>query len=120
MPVKTTIADYWYRSAGGDKLSKNHGLDTEGIWEIFAEPGDSAYGSLRRLAVVEGRLEHVIGIAISLDDFFTYGQGGTIEKLDVKSITEMQRVGDLHQRRVALREQLQTIEEQIRNEGIRS
>jgi hypothetical protein len=70
----------------GKALIQEHGLDHDGVWQIIgADMSD--YGSsctnAPRLAVVSGRLRHVIDYAYTLDRWYGYGGGGTIELLNV-------------------------------------
>lgn len=65
-------------------LTNKHSLNEYGFWKIVGEEQScDGWGSLQAdLGVVRGRLDNVIKYAVGLTDFWSFGAGGRITKLD--------------------------------------
>lgn len=77
-------------SYAGRKLLEKHALVEYGVWMIRGEdPNQDFVGSHFQptLGVFEGYLDHVIEAAVKLDRFWTWGAGGTIEKIQVIQVS---------------------------------
>jgi hypothetical protein len=82
--------EQWIRSSyGGKKLLEKHSLNEVGIWQIRGEDPNCDMGGAHyqpNLGTVEGRLEDVIRYAVKLPEFYTWGSGGNIEKIEIRKL----------------------------------
>ncbi len=80
----------WIRSSySGKKLLEKHTLSEYGMWRIKGEDPNCDLGGHHYqpdLGTVEGYLEDVIKHAVALPDFYTWGSGGDITKVNVKKV----------------------------------
>ena len=80
----------WLRSSySGKKLLEKHSLNETGTWRIRGEDPNCDLGGSHYqpdLGTVEGRLEDVIRYAVSKPNFFTWGSGGDITKVEIKKV----------------------------------
>lgn len=82
--------EYTKVSYAGRKLLEKHDLVEYGIWTVRGEdPNPDMGGSHFQpfLGVFEGHLDHVIEAAVKLDRFWSWGGGGTIEKIHVINVS---------------------------------
>lgn len=86
----TTKANNWLsNSYNGQQLKKKHKMNEVGTWEIRGEDPNCDFGGHHHnpyLGTVSGELFDVVKHAVSLKGFFTWGGGGIIKKVDVKSV----------------------------------
>ena len=80
----------WIRSSySGKKLLEKHTLSEYGMWRIKGEDPNCDLGGHHYqpdLGTVEGYLEDVIKHAVALPEFYTWGAGGDITKVNVKKV----------------------------------
>ena len=77
-----------------DVIGKNENLgrlslEEEGTWIVFGEDVNPDYGGSHYTPILgffQGKLENVIQAAIKLKEFETWGRGGRIEKIEIKSV----------------------------------
>lgn len=84
MPAK--FIQYTEVSYAGRQLLSLHKLDEYGTWDVRGEdPNPDFHGSHHNpyLGTFEGKLLDVIKHAITLNQFFTWGGGGEIRKVEV-------------------------------------
>ena len=83
-------ANNWLKTSySAGRLLKKHKLTEYGTWMIYGEDPNCDFGGYHhrpQLETVTGKLSDVVAHAVSLPRFFTWGGGGDIEKLDVKSV----------------------------------
>lgn len=72
----------------GKRLSEQHSLGDYGVWRIVGEPPNPYSHHNPYLATVEGILSDVIDYAVKQDGFFTWGNGGDINKVDIIKLDE--------------------------------
>ena len=73
------------KSSSYSLLLREYRLDETGIWQIFGEDPNCDFGgchSQPSLGFVEGKLEDVIEYAVELPNFWQWGAGGDIRKID--------------------------------------
>lgn len=73
----------------GVELLKKHSLDEYGIWKINGEDPNCDFGGSHHsphIATLEGTLRDVIHQAVVMPQFWQWGAGGDITKLEVKKI----------------------------------
>ena len=76
-------------SYSGKKLLAKHSLNEVGTWRIRGEDPNCDFGGAHyqpELGTVEGRLEDVIRYAVKLPDFYTWGNGGDILKVEIRKL----------------------------------
>jgi len=76
-------------SRSGEFLLKDNDLKDHGTWEIRGEDPNCDFGGHHHepyLDTVSCTLEKAIRHAVKLDRFFTWGAGGSISKVKVKTI----------------------------------
>jgi hypothetical protein len=67
----------------GNRLLEKHSLDDEGVWRVRGEdpnPDMGGHHHQPELGIFEGRLGDVIGYAVHLPNFWTWGGGGSIDR----------------------------------------
>lgn len=100
-------------------LLKKHSLNEEGMWQIFGEDPNCDFGGTHikpNLGFVEGKLEDVIEYAVDLPNFWSWGSGGSIKKIDnVKQVNSKtaERRRMLMERRAEYEEMLRTIDAEL-------
>lgn len=101
-------------NTGINKLLPANKLDTYGVWEVVGETTDG-YGPGRRIGFLEGTLEDVIQYAVRHPDFYSYGSGGDIRKVEVRKVNAetaiqeealREEVAEMERKLAALRGQL--------------
>lgn len=84
------LYDEWIRTSyGAKRLFEKHSLSETGVWRIRGEDPNPDFGGHHyqpELGTVEGKLEAVILYAVNLPGFYTWGGGGTIEKVEIKPV----------------------------------
>lgn len=85
MAIKETNYARFTKTYSYRDLIKNHTLEEEGIWQIFGEDPNCDMGGPHiqpSLGFVEGKLSDVIEYAVELPNFWQWGSGGDIKKID--------------------------------------
>ncbi len=110
--MKQTFQTYLAGFSGKQLLAKNAVLDY-GVWEITGEQTDRE--TPPHLGYVEGVLEDVIDYAIALPNFWSWGSGGSIKRLDIKKVDAQtnQIERELKERREALEAELKEINQRL-------
>lgn len=96
-----------------NRLIKKYPSTTYGVWHILGE--DTSCGEKPRckdFGFWEGFYSHIVSYALTLPDFFVYGNGGTIEKVEVKKLNE-ETINKIERKRLLLRER-EKIEKEIK------
>lgn len=75
----------------GKNLLERHSLDEIGVWKIVSE-GDEQGANRKTLAHVNGQLTDVIDLALKTPGFFSWGSGGSLEKITVLTTFEYTKV----------------------------
>jgi hypothetical protein len=73
----------------GQQLLKKHRLEEKGVWRVEGEDPNCDFGGPHHrphIGDFEGKLENVIEAAVMEKEFWTWGGGGTITKIEVKSV----------------------------------
>lgn len=73
----------------GKELLKKHSLFETGLWEVKGEDENAdLFGSHHQpyLGTLEGRLEDVIREAVTMSQFWSWGAGGSIRKVEIKKV----------------------------------
>lgn len=89
MVAKDRYTKWMQSSYSGKKLLEKHSLNETGTWRIRGEDPNCDFGGSHYqpdLGTVEGRLEDVIRYAVSKPNFFTWGSGGDITKVEIKKV----------------------------------
>ena len=82
-------AKKWLQSNAGQRLLKKHSLDEDGVWEILGEDPNCDWGGYHhrpKLGTYKGKLSDIVQLAVTLDQFYTWGGGGDIEKVVITEI----------------------------------
>lgn len=102
-----------------ENLLKKYSLEEEGMWQIFGEDPNCDFGGSHvqpNLGFVEGKLEDVIEYAVDLPNFWAWGSGGSIKKIDnVKQVNSKtaERRRMLLERRTDCEEMLRAIDAEL-------
>lgn len=83
------VAKYLSNTYNGQKLFEKHKLNEEGVWEIYGEDPNCDFGGSHhtpKLGTFSGKLSSVLEIAINLSDFYTWGGGGEIRKIQIQTV----------------------------------
>lgn len=83
--TKDRLKQYTETSYSGRKLLEAHDLNETGVWRIFGEDPNCDLGGHHHepdLGLFEGKLDDVIKYAVELPNFWTWGGGGRIVKID--------------------------------------
>jgi hypothetical protein len=84
--------EQWVRTSyGAKKLLAKHSLNEVGIWRILGEDPNCDFGGHHfqpELGAVEGKLEDAIRYAVKFPNFYTWGGGGDIQKVEIKRLTK--------------------------------
>ena len=87
--LKNTVeyrVNEWLKSHTGRRISDSHSLSDYGFWRVLGEDGNADFHGGRKipyLGTFEGTLKSVIKHAVQLPRFYSWGSGGTIEKIEV-------------------------------------
>lgn len=84
------ITSYNYAS-----LMKKYRLDEPGLWQVFGEDPNCDFGGSHvspSLCFVEGTLNDVIEYAVELPNFWQWGAGGDIKKVDNIKVVDSKTV----------------------------
>lgn len=85
--------EQWIRTSyGAKRLLENHKLSEFGTWKISGEDPNCDFGGAHyqpELGVVEGTLDDVIKYAVKLPNFYTWGSGGNITKVEIKKLVKL-------------------------------
>ena len=90
--LKNTVeyrVNEWLKSHTGRRILDSYSLSDYGVWRVLGEDGlGEFWGSCRTpyLGTFEGTLKSVIKHAVQLPRFYTWGNGGAIEKIEVIKI----------------------------------
>jgi hypothetical protein len=86
---ETRYENWINTSYSGKKLLAKHSLKEVGIWRIRGEDPNCDMGGahyMTELGTVEGKLEDVIRYAVKIPNFYTWGSGGDILKIEIKRL----------------------------------
>ena len=89
----------------GRELLKKHNLFEEGVWKIEGEDPNCDWGGSHSnpyLATVEGTLDKVIEYAIELPQFWTWGGGGKITKINILKVETAKKEANIQLKEKAL------------------
>ncbi len=78
--------DKFASTYGFQKLLKSHTLDELGVWEVRGEDPNCDFGGYHHnpyMYTLKGTLEQVITKAVKDPNFWTWGGGGTIRKIEI-------------------------------------
>lgn len=70
----------------GRRLMENHSLTESGVWAVLGEDPNCDFGGSHynpTLGYYTGTLQKVLEVAVNLDNFWTWGAGGEIKKIDI-------------------------------------
>lgn len=98
------------------QLMKQHTLSEEGIWEIRGEDPNCDFGGSHYqpyLGTVNGKLLDVLKTAVNLPNFWTWGAGGTIKKINVVTINDLHKTASLHEEKEKLQKRIKEIEKEL-------
>lgn len=73
----------------GQRLLENHSLTESGVWEVRGEDPNCDMGGYHHqpyIGTYHGTLNQVIDKAVMSPNFWNWGAGGSIKKVDVKNI----------------------------------
>ena len=105
------------------KLLKQYPPAEQGIWQIFGEDPNCDFGGPHvepMLGTVQGDYASAVEYALGLRNFFTWGAGGRVERvqaLKVDAATIKQRA-ILSSRRTTLKAQLADVEAELKKLGV--
>ena len=83
------VANYLTGPYNGRKLFQKYKLDEEGTWEIYGEDPNCDFGGSHHtphLGTFQGKLSSVLEIAVNLSDFYFWGGGGEIRKIQIQTV----------------------------------
>lgn len=78
--------DRWYKSRDGIQTLRKHAYNERGVWQILGEDPNCDFGGYHHmpfLGVVSGTLDEAIDWAVDHPEFFQWGAGGSIMKIEV-------------------------------------
>ena len=87
--LKNTVeyrVNEWLKSHTGRHILDSYSLSDYGVWRVLGEDGNADFHGGRQipyLGTFEGTLNSVIKHAVQLPRFYSWGRGGTIEKIEV-------------------------------------
>jgi hypothetical protein len=87
--VKETMFEKYQRTYGGVELLKKHSLDEVGLWEICGEDPNCDFGGHHHqpyIDTVHGKLKDAIEFGVTHKDFWQWGGGGRIRKIEVRQV----------------------------------
>lgn len=74
----------------GVELLKKYSLGEYGTWKIDGEDPNCDWGGPHyqpHIATLEGKLEDVLRQAVEMPQFWQWGSGGTVTRLEIKKVT---------------------------------
>lgn len=80
---------YLNNSYYGQRLAKKHSRSESGTWQIYGEDPNCDFGGHHHtpyLGTVNGTMYDAVKYAVSLPQFYTWGGGGELKKIDVKLV----------------------------------
>ncbi len=83
--IDAKINDY-LDSYYGRQLVEAHTLDEYGLWEVKGEDPNCDFGGVHiqpKLGIVQGTLKQALVYALNHPNFYTWGSGGKIEKVNI-------------------------------------
>jgi hypothetical protein len=88
-------------------------LNEVAVWRVRGESTENGSGAV--IGLYQGKLEHVIRYAVIQPHFWSYGSGGSIEKLDVKQVDETSVIRFTHLRseEQRLKNELERIQQRL-------
>jgi hypothetical protein len=101
------------------RLMELHATSDEGIWSIHGEDPNCDLGGSHvepHIETVEGRYGDIVDYALSLPDFFNWGHGGSIRKIEIKKKVDAATIGqraELLKRRAELQAELDQIDTEL-------
>jgi hypothetical protein len=100
------------------KLAEKYPLNTFGLWEIRGEDLNCDLGGHHHMPLltrVEGTYKEAIQLALSLTGFFSWGAGGSIEKVEFAKLEAgtVARLHGLQEKQKALRLELAEVEAEL-------
>lgn len=119
MSNKESNYERFANSSSFSLLLKKYRIDETGIWQIFGEDPNPDFGgchSRPSLGFVEGTLEDVIEYAVELPNFWQWGAGGDIVKLDKVTKVDnktVQRRKYLNERRAEYQEMIKAVDVEL-------
>jgi len=82
-------------SYSGRRLLEQHLLSEKGIWEVRGEDPNCDMGGPHHqpfLGIFEGTLEDIIHYAVQMDGFWQWGGGGSIKKMEIVPLKDVERL----------------------------
>lgn len=113
-----TIKDY-LNTYSGKKLLEKHSLEESGTWKVLGEDSNCDFGGHHHqpyLGTYDGKLRDVVNFAVEHKNFWTWGYGGSFEKIEIIKISaeHSQKILDLKRQKEDLEEQLRILAEQLK------
>ncbi len=104
------------------KLLRDCPGEVEGVWQIYGEDPNCDFGGPHiqpLLATVQGKYAAVVEHALGLGQFFTWGGGGKIERVEILQVdaASTKRRKDLNSQRQVLSLQLAQIDAELKKLG---
>jgi hypothetical protein len=84
--IEKKIQNYLSSAYSGKRLLEKYSLDEFGFWKILGEDPNCDLGGSHHqpdLGVVEGTLKEALVYALKNSDFYTWGGGGDITKINI-------------------------------------
>lgn len=84
--VERKINDYLKRTYSGKRLLERHSLEEKGLWKVKGEDPNCDMGGFHHqpeLGIIEGTIKEALEYAIQHQNFYTWGGGGDIEKVNI-------------------------------------
>lgn len=106
------------------RLLEKHLRGEQGIWQIFGEDPNADMGGCHSqplLGTVQGDYESAVDYALGMSGFFTWGDGGRLEKVDILKVdsSALKVRTALLDRRAALKAQLAAVEVDLKKMGVK-
>lgn len=104
------------------QLLGKHPSDRFGLWEIRGEDPNCDLGGSHHMPLltrVEGEYAEAVELAVSLDGFFNWGPGGSVELVEFAKLEKgtAARLRALQEQRTKLRLELDEVETELRQYG---
>ena len=83
--VKQNNYDKFLSCYSGKELLKKCGLQDAGLWLVYGEDPNCDFGGCHSqpfLGLYQGKLDDVIRAVVVVGGFFTWGSGGSIQKVE--------------------------------------
>lgn len=91
-PKTDKLIGKFFKTNSGIRMMEKYSLDDEGVWLVRGEDPNCDMGGQHHqplLGHFQGKLSDVIRIAVTLDRFWTWGGGGSIERIDILSTDDI-------------------------------